>query len=112
MVTCVAADCLSGPPLQAAKKVVKKVAKKPVKKVAKKVVKKTIKKVAKKPVKKGVKKAAQLGNGYDVGILANYGLDGLKGYGAGNGEVLFSPGFIATAAAWVFVLFKFVLRIF
>ena len=77
-------------------------------------VKKVVKKVVKKPVKKPTK-ATAVGSrtlSEEVSLLAGFGLGGLKGYGGGNGEILFSPTFIATAGAWVFILLKFVLRVF
>ena len=105
-----------------AKKPVKKVAKKPVKKVAKKPVKKVAKKavakkaVAKKPVKRGGGRAsanaapgrAQIYLG-EAKKLGSFGAKAALDYGGGNGQVLVSPTFLAAAAAWAFILLRFVL---
>merc|ERR1719359_32899 len=107
------------------KKVVKKVApKKVVKRAApaKKVVKKA---VAKKPIKRVVgrksnKQAGKLAEG-QVGLLGGRALreeipfflnqagTALGDYGGGNGQVLFSPTFLAAAVLWIGILLRYVL---
>merc|ERR1719387_858914 len=104
--------------MMAAKKPVKKPVKKPLKKPVKKPVKKV---VAKKPVKRVVKKGLRkkgLKEG-QVGLLGGRALreeipffltqasTAAKDYGGGNGQVLFSPTFIAAAAAWVFIVLRY-----
>ena len=90
----------------AAKKPVKKLVKKPVKKPVKKAVKKPVKKAVKKPVTRGV--AGRTAR-EELGFIGSFGVNAVQDYGGGNGKVLFSPTFIAAAAAWVFVLARFVL---
>ena len=98
----------------------------PSKKPVKRVVKKTVKKVAKKPVKRVAKKApagrtnrfasaggvsaARGGSGKsELGKLAGNTIGAVKGYGGGNGEILFTPTTAAAIVAWLFILFRFVL---
>merc|ERR1711907_314149 len=89
--------------------------KKPVRKPVKKAIKKPVKKAVNRPVKKAVKsKGTRFIQGSrtareELGFIGGFGLNALQGYGGGNGQVLFSPAFIAAAGAWVFILFRFVL---
>jgi hypothetical protein len=92
----------------------KRVVKKPVKKAVKRVVKKPIKKAA--PAKRnpfssgGGVSAARGGSGKsEIGKLATNTISAVKGYGGGNGEVLFNPTTAAAIVAWLLILARFVL---
>ena len=88
--------------------VVKKVVKKPIKKVVKKVApkKKVVKKIAPKGGKRGTSKPTASEEFGRIGALAG---SAITGYGGGNGAAALSPTVLAGVAAWVFVLFRFVL---
>ena len=99
------------------KKPLKRVVKKTVKKVAKKPVKRVVRKVAKKAPAKtnrfasaGGVSAARGGAGKsEIAKLAGNTIGAVKGYGGGNGEILFNPTTAAAIVAWLFILFRFVL---
>jgi hypothetical protein len=102
------------PAKRVVKKAVKRVVKEPVKKAVKRVVKKPIKKAA--PAKRnpfssgGGVSAARGGSGKsEIGKLATNTISAVKGYGGGNGEVLFNPTTAAAIVAWLLILARFVL---